>query len=224
MAISTKIDKEFVLKVFGWYRLAMLSVGRGASLPKNTDPTKTYTYRAIKSFAQKMIDWEFDDSTIQIFIRIIVRYAKSKKLLAKGSYLLTMGSILDICHLELQRRSDTTDALTVELQKNHEFVKSLGEDNKVILSRLICPVSHNGCSGIVYHYSIGDIDLSYLALSKICNRALNKIPSEDRSELPKTLDILKVRIRILNDNDNIDVAKSILKDDLTTRGIRSGSI
>ena len=217
---TSRLDDSFVFQIYEWYRSAMLSVGNGISFPKGTDPTKTYTFRAVKKFAQKMVDWEFDESTIRLFIQTAVRYAKNRKLLSKGAYLLTMNSVLEVCYEELQHQMVMHKALDSELVESHQFMQSLGSTRSEIYRRLRRPISYGGCNSLIYYYNTDKISISYISLSIICGAVLSKINLDERSEVPTDIDLLKLRVRLLSDYDNLVSAQKILKNDLNVRGIR----
>jgi len=212
-----KCNDDFIFKIFEWYKSAMISVGCFAKFPKNTNPAKTYTFRALSKFANKMVELDLDDNMIKFFIKTIVRYAKRNKLLNKGAYLLTMNSILEICYDELIKNDFNHGGLESSLRNDKNFVSSLGVDRNEIFNKLVEPISYGHIPGIIYYYNLDKIALPFLSLSKICNLVLQNLCEKDRSELPSQITILKTRVKLLSNHDHI--INDILKNDLTTRGV-----
>lgn len=210
--------KNRVDNIFRWYRDTMRTCGIKVNYPKNTSPDKTYMYRAFVRFADKTIEWEFDDDTTRLFIGVAVAYAKSRKLLNKGAWLLTMEPILKICYKKL-KDNIKDDYNIMNLVKNSKRrIERLRTQNSEIVEILVEPINFGGYARITIMYKTGEISAVYLSLSKICRKALSRLNTSDRLELPPNRELLKMRTRILSSNEVESALRKIMGSDLLEFG------
>ena len=93
-----QISDSRVFTVYSWFQSEMIRAGRKIKLAKNTDQTKTYQFRWTKSFIKQCNYLGLDDKTIRMLIVDVVDYAKKRNLLNRGTQILCMSNITDICY------------------------------------------------------------------------------------------------------------------------------
>ncbi len=216
--VATNHDR-LVDNIFEWYKLAMAKLGAKVSFPKDTDPKKTYMYRAFVKFADRAVEWNFDDNTTRLFVFTAVKYAKSRNLLKKGAWVLSMEPVLQACHDRLIEQIDSEDSILKDIRRSRKFVESFGTRREAV-KKLIRPASFGGYSNIIKYYQSGNISKPFLAVSKTCSIALSNLSSSDRSELPSSLELMKLRVRLLSNDDMETDLKEIMQSDLSQAGIR----
>ncbi|MEM3000611.1 MAG: hypothetical protein QXP41_00265 [Candidatus Nitrosocaldus sp.] len=194
----------------------MASIGRRVTLPANTDPTKTYAYRAIKKFVGEVSTWNVDLSIIKSLIKEIVYYGKKHGLLSKGTSLLNMRSVLKICYEYLQREVNKTEILISNIERSNQFIRSkVGNNIDVLVSKH----KRDGYTNFTQWFRAGNISPVFISISSVCMAALYKLPADERNEFPDDILLLRMRIHILSDKNLRAAAERILGRDLITTGV-----
>jgi len=199
------VKDDPVATIFRQFRTEMKSVGRKINFPQNTPPEKTYLYRSLKCFAEKVDEWEMSHDMSHTMISLVVRYAKDHNMLDRGAALLTMRSILDICHKQLSMQLDEREDAHSNLQRCRDFL-----DNQDLSARR----RPGGYCNLTVWYQTGQLSLAFLSVSKSCLAALSKLPKSERSELPSKYDLLKSRIALLCTEENRVAVRKIMGADL----------
>jgi len=210
-------DYNTVISMYASYRRAMVNVGWKVKLPANTNPSKTYAYRAINKFIDQVKQWKLDNSMIDMLINEIVQYGKRNGLLSKGTALLNMKSILQICYNLLKGQTDRSELLINEIKKSHEFVCKHANVNKVKI--FVTNQHKNGYANITKWFRSGNISLSYISISASCRKALNLLSVEDRYEFPDDCALLRNKIKILHDSNMREKINNIMGTDLLDIGL-----
>jgi len=182
-----------VFTVYSLFQQAMQRAGRKIQFPRCADKTKTYQFRWTNNFTQKCYqEYDLDDTVVGYLISDIVDYAKKRRLLNKGTQLLCMNNIVDICVKSVESLASDEASLIEELRSCREFLYDQVTDKNILVRTLVEPVSQGGCSNIVYWYNLSRLSEVYLALSKTCIKAMAKLPPEDRTELPSKFELLRI--------------------------------
>lgn len=188
-----EITNDAVFTVYSWFQSAMKQAGRYIKFPKCKDKTKTYQFRWTKSFADKCYnDLGLDNATIKRFVYDIVVYAKQNRVLDRGTQILTMDNIIDICYNSIQSNQEEEDSLISELSRCHDFLQEQENDKDILVRILSEPVSEGGYTNLVYWCELGYLTPTYLALSMTCQRALKLLPKSERSDLPSDFELFKI--------------------------------
>lgn len=212
MSGNKEIPDSKVFTVYSWFQDEMRRVGRKIKFPKCSDQTKTYQFRWAKSFVSKCDDLGLDEKLTRILIRDIVNYAKSRKLLDKGTQMLCMGNVVDICCQGLQDLADDEASLFEEIRSCQAFLREHANDKNILVRRLIESDS-GGCSNLLYWYNLGHLTEVYMALSKSCNQALSRLPKEEKEELPSSFSLLRICTHTVS-NDLLPKLVEIMGSDL----------
>jgi hypothetical protein len=199
MSEVKEIPDSKVFTVYSWFQSEMQRVGRKIKFPKCSDKTKTYQFRWTKSFVSKCDEMGLDDKVVRILIGDIVNYAKAKKLLDRGTQVLCMGNITDICCQGLQDLEDDEASLIEELRSCRAFLRERTGD-KDILVRILVESDSGGLSNLLYWHNLGHLTEVFMALSKSCNLALSRLPKGEREELPSGLTLLRICTHTVSDD------------------------
>ena len=191
MSKEKSISDLKVFTVYSWFQSEMHRAGRKIKFPKCSDKTKTYQFRWTKNFVGKCEELELDDNLTSILIADIVKYAKSRNLLDRGTQMLCMGNITDICIQSLQDLDDDEASLISELRSCQGFLHGHSNDKDILVRKLV-DTSSGGCSNLLYWYNLGRLTEVFMALSKSCNQALARLSDMEREELPSRFELFRI--------------------------------
>lgn len=203
-----------VMLVFNHYKAAMSTVGIAIKMPKNTDITKTYSYRTILSFISKMNEYGLPKTMYPGVINYIVKNAKKKNIVNRGISLLNTEQILKMCYDYLKFEVEKENSIIGDLTRSSKFLFNKDNYCEVLLNKM----NRNGYTNLVKWFKSGDLSINFLAVSKCCRKALNKLEKFERDILPSDFKLLKVRIKLLSDREIKDKAVEILGNDLWLSG------
>jgi len=175
--------------------------GIGVGFDSGTNPRKTYQWRYLVHFAQKIDEWQLDDDTAMQLVEAMLEYSKKNGKLRRGLSILSSGKILDIGYKHLMEKQKFDDLAVARLRSNAKFFAGAGDP---------CARAHRAAlPNIVMWYMQGKLSAQFIAVSKKCRRALSTLNAFERGLLPDAHELLLHRIRL----DDISWAKDILKDD-----------
>jgi hypothetical protein len=209
------VNDDRIWAIWNWCSDAYLRNGQRLKLPANTDPTRTYQWRYVKSIAERFVEWEFDDDTCRKFIDIAVDYANKRGVIRKGLAVLHQSNMLDICYKMLLEEKNTVRQSQDSLDMVHKWFRmQIGNRNpiQVLLQR---PQVGAMCN-ITQWYRARKISDQYLAISRSCCRALarlEKIDSVERSMLPKATKLYSLRSEMSKDLKTFKSARRLLGND-----------
>jgi hypothetical protein len=210
--VQREIDNEFVLTIYGWFQSAMRSVGRNPKLAQARNVANTYAFRNVKMFAERCYNkWELDDRAVRTLVYDIVKYADREGILNKGTMMLNMGTVLEICKKSLQESIEAEENLATELSRCKAFLDEVGKDN--LATKLVQPVTIGGYSYLVYWFNLGYLTPTYIAISRRCLKAVHALPLSERNELPDDSELLRICTHTVA-NDNVNELREIMGQDL----------
>lgn len=213
MSSDTAIPDSKVFTVYSWFQDEMGRIGRKIKFPKCSDRTKTYQFRWTKSFVNKCYnELELDDKMVRILIADIVDYAKKKKVLDRGTQILCMGNITDVCYESLRGLADDEASLIEELRSCRAFLCEQANDKNTLVCRLV-EASPGGFSNLLYWYNQGYLTEVFMALSKDCSRALARLPQGERQELPSKTALFRICTHTVSE-DLLPQLKAVMGSDL----------
>lgn len=211
---KTEVTDSLVFTVYSWFQSSMRNVGRKIDFPRCSDKTKTYQFRWTKRFVDRCYnELHLNEEIIKYLINDIVSYAKRRNLLAKGTQLLCMKNIVDICCHSIKQMVDDESSLIEELRSCRDFLLEQTNDKNTLTHILVEPVSEGGCSNLVYWYNLGYLTETYLALSKKCSGSISKLPLDEQSELPSRIKLLRICTHAVS-GDLISILESVMGADL----------
>lgn len=178
--------------------------------PKNTDYTKTYQWRYVKSICNKFNEWEFDRDTAIAFIEIAVAYAKELKVLEKGLAVLHQGNMLNICYERLRSKDNDKENLLARLQYSYDHMAGISGD---LFKYLIGRNSSRDFHQLTNDYMNNKICMEAISLVKPARKALKMISERDKIEAQILPDIGRLyisRTHLLDGSSHINVVQDLL--------------
>ncbi len=205
-------NEDLTYKVLDWCFDIYSQHGISLRLPKNTKPQNTYQWRYCKAIADKFIEWEFDDEESKYFIHTAVNYSKRLGILKKGLAVLHQKNMLNVIHKLMEKDQYNNGRLRISLIDTNEWLKSQTQDNNP-LDILLYRHDRFSSPNIVIWYGANKISRLYIALSKCCYTATNKLEYPEREQLPSTAELYKLRSNFISDLMNLEEARNILGKD-----------
>jgi len=208
------LTDENIMDVWLWCSEAYIQHGIRLKLPTNTNPTKTYQWRYLKSIAAKFKEWQFDESTSKQFIQIALKHCNNSGVLRKGLAALHQKNLLQICYEELKNRSNSIDQSLNSIKHIHKWLYNKKQDN--LINTLLYRKYEDEFCNLTKWYNANKISKLYLSLSKPCGVALHKLGNIDaieRSYLPKLTSLYLARSNFIEHLGNTDRVKTILGSD-----------
>lgn len=178
-------------KIFKYCQDAFRRGGINVAFPKGTDPEKTYKWRYLVNFAEKISEFEASDEAISRIIDAIVEYAIKHKQLHKGLTLLANDRVLELC---------TKNAAAVN-NRQSELINRLKSDATLFNNEdPMYKVGLHGLPNIVKWYMQGVITRTYLAVSRRAHESMLKLSQVERSMMPKHDELVRIRSSIASDH------------------------
>lgn len=180
------------------------------SFPPNTDPRKTYKWRYLENFCDKIDEWGITESTAYRVIDAMVEHAKRHgQLHQRGIAILSSEQMLDIGYESLCRNEQTIDTIVERIRSDRKFILSL--PNLDLLSARENP---NSFTNLVKWATQGKISLYYIAISKSCGLAMRKLDKFEREMIiPRTIELVEARRIICKNVITKHKIKLILRED-----------
>ncbi len=212
---TLEISDERIQDVWDLCVTAYLQHGRKLTFPQFTDPKKTYQWRYVKALATKLDEWDFDDETSKSFINIAVRHTKECGLLNKGLAALHQGNMLQICYDELKKSVDNNNQSIESLKQIKQWIdRTVGDRDHT--QYMLKRKDRDALCNLVMWYHASKVSPLYLSLSRSCGKAMSGLSKTDqaqRSMLPKSTDLYKIRLRFIEDRTNKRLARELFKND-----------
>lgn len=179
-----------VLKLFKYCQTSFGKGGVRVTFPRNTDPMKTYKWRYMEKFLEKVDQWGVSDTTAYQIVDAMVQHAKRNgHLKAKGMAILESDAILEIGYRSIEKIHQRVDGVLARIKHDKRLIDDLADPGE-LLRRDFPGASPN----IVRWFIQGKISLIYICISKKCLMAIKKLSSDDRALIiQKTQQIVDVR-------------------------------
>lgn len=195
------------VRVWKLFKYAQSSFGRAGikiAFPKDTDPKKTYKWRYLIKFAQKLDELQASDEVAVRIIDAVAIYAVKSKQLHKGLALLVSDSVLEICCKDIERSDNSRDAIVGRISTDAAFVRAndpLGRS------------CERGLPNIVKWHMSGIVSELYISLSGKCRDAISKLDAVEMSMLPSMKSMATAASSIVKDVRIKHKIKMIMGDD-----------
>lgn len=210
------MSDDRVMRVFSWYKLGMRSVGRRVDFPEGSDDKKTYLWRQLKTFVDKIDELGLDDNTARELVHSVIKHGKAHKLLNRGASLLNKVDLLKILQDKLESDLVAELGLLDEIKRCDLFL-SEQQKRKSRLDVLLDRKRPDAYANITCWFQSRKLTQIFIALSKSCCRALNRLDEDERSEFPPDITLLKIRMLCLRDQQRIDKIRKLMDSDLHRR-------
>lgn len=207
------MNESRILDVWSWCSEAYLRQGRKLSLPAGTNPAKTYQWRYATAIARKFEEWNLTDDAAKKFIDIAVRTAKEQGVLNKGLAVLHQSNMMTTCYSKLSAESaSNAQSVNSLLYVKQWLLKKAGDRD--LLEVLLERKDFDGFCNLTMWFQASRISPLYLALSRICSKALarlNRDAPEERGLLPQVTRLYLMREEFLQDQGNLRKARDIFE-------------
>jgi hypothetical protein len=213
----TKIDQtDRVFELYQLFRQAMQRHGKMISFPKKTDPTKTYSWRYLVNFLEKVDELELGDEILPRIVDAVVAHAKQHDLLHRGIAVLDQKNLFDVCYAKFERDARSEDNLITEIRKSYDFIRKQQKQcpDRSVTQLLSQRSSARAYANIVSWHKAGYITLGYIAVSKACRRALVELQTHELTLLPAPRELLKLKIRLIMDKEIAAELRTFMGNDL----------
>lgn len=211
MLATFKKDQK-IINVYNILRNKIHKYGKNISLPKNTDPQKTYGWRYLSGFVDRMEELELNDDCIPTVIDALLIHAKNHRLLNRGFAVLNKLDILDLIIKNIEKENKSDKSIINTVMNSFQFVKSKVEID--IISTLLNRRRPDLYANMTLWMQQNHININYVAISKSCRKALGMIKGSERELYPPIIKLMKIRIAILSNKENLELLKNVLGNDL----------
>jgi hypothetical protein len=181
---------ERIIALFKYAQSAFRRIGINVAFPQHTDPRKTYKWRYMAKFIEKLDEFHINDQIAYRLIDAVALYASKHKQQHKGLSLLASDQILKVCCDSLAESDNHEAKIIMRLQSDKQLVCNANPLSRQASSSL---------PNIVKWYMQGLLSCTYMALSERCHSAMTSLNKVERSMLPSGLDLIKARAEILKD-------------------------
>lgn len=202
-----------ILNVYQIFRRVISKYGKNFSLPEHTDPKKTYSWRYLSHFVDKLDALDIDDRYVSVVIEAILQHAKTKGLLNRGVAVLLKQDILELCLKKLEKDQQVDNNRLMTIKKSHDFLlKQLRQEGDPI--RILSSKRNQGAyANMTCWFEQGLLSVEYIAVSKQCRRTFRYLQPSELELYPEPRELLKLKLKILS-MDTASELKQVLGDDL----------
>lgn len=193
-----------IFKVFKYCKDAFKNAGINVSFPKNTDPKKTYKWRYIIKFIQKVDELGMSANIMRRLIDEVAKYASKQSRKHKGLALLVNEQVLSMCCDNMADIDKQNIAIVDRIREHHNKVRGVD---------LLSKTHKNGLPKIVKLYMQGEISELFLAISKKCHEAMMRLDKTERSMLPSGNELVLNRMELDGNLELKGKVKEVMEDD-----------
>lgn len=194
------INDDKIIETYRIFRSSMRRYGKEISLPVKTDPRKTYSWRYLVNFLERAKGLDIDNDMLPHIIDAIVDNAKRHNQLKRGIAVLDQRNIVELCCVKLEREIQNEEQIINRIHESYKFlISKKNEENVDSLSLLLATrKNYNAYANIVSWHQAGYIAAGYIAVSKACNKAMQKLESHEIRVLPELRQLLRLRLKLLH--------------------------
>jgi hypothetical protein len=213
-------NKKRVLNAIIIFNRIMKRYGKSVSFPKNTDPTKTYSWCYFTKFLERYDELELDDDVMPSVMSAIVDYSRKNNLLRCGCSILVKIDLVKICEEKFKKEVEFENKVLEGIRQSHDFLyKQLcleGTKNPHLTLKdlLVRRISRNAYANITRWYEMRRITMPYIAVSRSCRKALRFIGSDESDIFPTPRQFIKIRLNLTMPGSLLDELRMVLDKDL----------
>lgn len=209
--VATGDDR--ILSVWQWCRSAYLRYNINISFPKNTDPRKTYQWRFTSAIVRKFDEWGLDDESAYRFVNIAVAEANRRGVLCKGLAILHQSDMLNTCYNILSQQDTDNNSKIKSLTSMKSWFDDIAGDDpfKTLMGR-----KRNALPNIAIWYQANKLSDLFIALSKVCSKAVARLDDVEGRLLPKTTTLYLLCSEFNSEQHNSDFARRLFGNDWRT--------
>lgn len=158
---------------------------------KSKDVTKTYQFRWFRSFlvrCEKHYDLSPEES--HEVIKCLISWAMGRKKVKLSASLLSRNDVIDIAVKRFENDIRNYEYAVAELKAMARLICDDFEEY------LLKKKSRHGYPNIILMHADGRINNTFVALSRSCIRAIQKL--DDKSDFPSMLELVKTRNKMIS--------------------------
>ncbi len=197
-----KVEDATESDIYELYKLcseAYSQNGIKLKFPKDTDPTKTYQWRYLKSLDSKFKKWNFNDEDRLHFIKYAIGYAKKHKTLHKGLSIFHQSNIMDLCYEDAIKHRNKFENNAKLVLRQHRWL--LNQANGMDIENILTQRRGSTKNIVLWHQSSNLSEL-YISISKACLKSYRKMTTAELEMMPSLERLYFLRNSFLVNNDS----------------------
>lgn len=220
MLVADETKTRRIIRVYKILKQILKRYGKSVSFPKKTDPSKTYSWRFLAKFVDEFDKLELSDDALKGVLEAVVDDAKRRGLLNCGVAVLSKVDLLAAFNRKLEREVEDEKQTTIDIERSHRFIlRKLDEervkDKHLTLLALLSKRTHPRAYANITRWSqSGELSTGYIAVSKICRKALRSLDEHELNLYPTLLQFKCIRLRIISHQNVVVKLRDLLGGDL----------
>lgn len=216
MLVQSPAREERINQAYQIVRRELYKYKRHVSFPKGTDPRKTYSWRYLEKFIDRVDSLELGDLSLETIISALVKDAAEQRTLQRGIALLDNKNILQICQTKLESEVQGENAEIRAITESHAFVlSSVGERNQLSVHKALTDRANRfAYANITRWFEANQISAGYIAVSRSCKKALGTLPKHELGLFPAATKLLRQRLIMTCNSETLAKLRTILGNDL----------
>lgn len=208
---------ERVVRTYGILKKKLKRYGRSVSFPKSADPRKTYSWRYLESFLDRVDSLGLADDCLESLIAAVVAYAHKRHELQRGIAVLDYKNLLEIWQTKLEAEVEDELQQITRIQETHDFLMReavVKGELRPIYTVLTQRSNRLAYANITRWYKANQLALGYLAVSRVCRKALGTLPDHELALFPAPKDLIRMRLKLTCNKSLLPHLRTILADDI----------
>ena len=210
LAVATSTDEEKINQIYQIFQRKARKFGVNLSLPENTDPHKTYSWRYLINFANKMESLGITEEHFPVIIDALLAHARSKKLLNRGFAILIKSEVVELIIKKFEKEIAKDNQKFEEIRNSQQFLMKQGNTQEILFQRK----NAGAYTNMTRWYQQGYLCTNFLVLSRNCRTVLNKLDVTERRLFPEPIKLMRLRLQLLSNNGFVVKLQEILGEDL----------
>lgn len=215
MLVASKDER--ILNVYRIFKQCMRKHGKTISFPKSTDPRKTYSWRYLEHFMNRVDAIGLGDDSLDMLIGAVVSHAKQQDMLHRGIAILDHKDILTVARAKLEREVQSENKTLSDIVASHQFLQkqlSLERTPISVYTLLTRRTTRLAYANITRWLKANNISSGYIAVSRACRKALGTLPPNELQLFPKANDLLRMRLTLTYNESLLPQLRDTLGNDL----------
>ena len=205
-------DKR-VLATYAIFKRLMRKYSKQVSFPKHTDPRKTYTWRYITNFIQRVDDMNLGEGAVDLALVAVVEEAKRTSQLYRGIALLDYKDLFELCKKKLEKESQDVSQMLLQIKQCHNFL--LKQCNGQPPFEMLTKRQHRmAYANLTRWYQAGYLTTAYVTISCSCKKAMGTLSQSELGLFPGPMELLKARLLLISNSFLLPHLRELLGDDL----------
>lgn len=188
--MATIIQDDFADLVYAWCNDIYAEYGKPLKTSHDTELTKTYNWRYVTGISKKFQEWELDEELCKRFLRLAIGKLFSSKLRSKGLSVLHQSNLLNQTYQQLISEIEHKNQQLEIFRRAHNWLNKTVPGDK--LTELLKKRTMSADPNLVQWFQAKKLPSVYIAFSKSCSQAYNKLTQYQRL-LPPPTELYRLR-------------------------------